>query len=68
MPFAAALSAHPVSSHATGEVLGQLFEAAGPHPDLLVILATPGHRGALEDIAATGVLGAPLEQLITHTS
>jgi small ligand-binding sensory domain FIST len=51
--FAAALSAHPVSSHATGEVVGRLFEANGPRPDLVVLLATPGHRGALEDIVAT---------------
>jgi small ligand-binding sensory domain FIST len=51
--FATALSAHPISSHATGEVVGQLLEAVGAHQDLLVLLATPGHRGALEDIVAT---------------
>jgi small ligand-binding sensory domain FIST len=50
--FAVAVSVHPVSSRATGEVVGQLFEAVGPDADLVVLLATPGHRGALEDIAA----------------
>jgi small ligand-binding sensory domain FIST len=50
--FAVAVSVHPVSSLATGEIIGQLLETAGPHADLVVLLATPGHRGALEDIAA----------------
>ena len=53
MPFAAAFSAHPISSFATGEVVGRLFETAGAGPDVVVLLATPGHRGALDDIVAT---------------
>ncbi|MBO0694182.1 MAG: hypothetical protein J2P58_14855, partial [Acidimicrobiaceae bacterium] len=51
MPFAAALSTHPVSSVATGELIGQVIEELGSHPDVALLLATPGHAGALEDIA-----------------
>jgi small ligand-binding sensory domain FIST len=52
VPFAAALSTHPVSSHATGELIGQVIEEVGSHPDVALLLATPGHAGALEDVAA----------------
>jgi small ligand-binding sensory domain FIST len=51
VPFGAAVSVHPVSSHATGEVIGQVIEEVGTHPDAAVLLVTPGHAGALEDIA-----------------
>jgi len=51
MPYAAALSTHPVSSHATGELIGQVIEEVGSHPDVAILLATPGHAGALEDVA-----------------
>jgi small ligand-binding sensory domain FIST len=53
VPFAAAVSMHPVPAYATGEVIGQLAEKLGVGPDLLVVAARPGHAGALEDIAAT---------------
>lgn len=52
MPFAAALSSHPVTAHATGEVIGQVIDEIGAHPDLAVLVASPGHMGALEDAAA----------------
>jgi small ligand-binding sensory domain FIST len=53
VPFAAAVSVHPVTAHATGEVIGRVVEEVGTHPDLVVLLATPGHAGALEDVART---------------
>jgi small ligand-binding sensory domain FIST len=51
--FASALSEHPVAAHATGEVIGQVLEAGGPEPDLAVLVTSPGHAGALEDIVGT---------------
>jgi small ligand-binding sensory domain FIST len=51
VPFAAAVSVHPMTAHATGEVIGRVVEEVGTHPDLVVLLATPGHAGALEDVA-----------------
>jgi small ligand-binding sensory domain FIST len=53
MPFASALSEHPVPSLATGEVIGAVLEALGERPDLVVLTVTRPHLGALEDIAAT---------------
>jgi len=52
VPFAAALSQHPVPATAVGEVLGQVLEQLGPAPDLAVLFVTPPHAGALEDAAA----------------
>lgn len=51
MPFAAARSGHPVTAHATGEVVGEIVEQLGLHPDLALLAVTPGHAGALEDAA-----------------
>lgn len=54
MPFAAALSEHPLATHATGEVVGQVLERLGGRtPDLAVLFVTDAHGGALEDIGAT---------------
>lgn len=53
MPYAAAVSAHPVPSYAVGEVVGQLLESIGPEPDLLVLFAGASHTGALEDVVRT---------------
>ena len=50
--FAAALSEHPVTAHAVGEVAGQVLEAVGEEPDLVTLFVTPPHAGALEDAAA----------------
>ena len=51
MPFAAAMSEHPIATHATGEVVGQVLEALGDRPDLAVVFVTAPNGGALEDIA-----------------
>jgi small ligand-binding sensory domain FIST len=53
MPFASALSEHPVPAYATGEVCGQVLESVGAHPDLAVVFTTLAHAGALEDVVAT---------------
>ena len=53
MPFASALSVHPVASHAIGEVTGEVLETIGDRPDLVVVTVTRAHGGALEDIVAT---------------
>ncbi len=53
LSFASALSEHPVTSHATGEVTGAVLETIGDRPDLVMVTATPPHAGALEDIVAT---------------
>jgi len=52
MPYAAAMSEHPIATHATGEVLGQVLEQLGDAPDLAVVFVTAPHAGALEDIAS----------------
>lgn len=53
MPFAAALSQHPVPADAIGEVVGDVLERIGAGPDLAVLFVTPPHAGALEDAAGT---------------
>lgn len=53
MPFAAALSSHPVAATAIGEIVGQVLDRVGPEPDLAVLFATAPHTGALEDVVAT---------------
>lgn len=52
MPFAAAVSRHPVASHATGEVLGAVLEELAVPPEVAVLTATGAFAGALDDIAA----------------
>ena len=51
VPFAAALSEHPVTAIAIGEVVGQVLERIGPGPDLALLFVTAAHAGALEDAA-----------------
>ncbi|MDQ2727499.1 MAG: hypothetical protein M3Y91_06475 [Actinomycetota bacterium] len=41
-----------MTAHATGEVVGQVIDAIGAHPDLAVLVASQSHTGALEDAAA----------------
>jgi len=53
MPFAAALSEHPVPAYATGEVCGQVLEGVGAHPDLAIVFTTLAHAGALDDVVTT---------------
>ena len=49
--FAAALSQHPVASHAVGEVAGEVLDAfAGDEPDLLVLFVSPHFVGAMDDL------------------
>ncbi|MBA2281732.1 MAG: FIST C-terminal domain-containing protein [Acidimicrobiia bacterium] len=50
---AAGLSAHPLATQATGEVLGEVLERIGEAPDLAVLFASTAHTGAVEDIVAT---------------
>ncbi len=52
-PFASALSEHPVTSQATGEVTGAVLESVGDRPDLAIVTTTGAHAGALEDIVGT---------------
>lgn len=52
MPFAAALSQHPVLATAVGEVAGEVLERLGPAPDLALLFVTPPHAGGLEDAAS----------------
>jgi small ligand-binding sensory domain FIST len=48
--FGSAISEHPVSAIATGEVVGAVLEAVGESPGLAVCFVTPGHAGAFEDV------------------
>ncbi len=52
MPFAAAISEHPVAADAVGEVLGELVEAVGTGPDLVVVFAGGAHAEFLGEVAA----------------
>jgi small ligand-binding sensory domain FIST len=52
MPFAAALSEHPIAVHATGEVVGSVLDELGGPPDVATLFVTGAHVGAFEDIAA----------------
>lgn len=52
MRTAAALSEHPLATHALGECVGHLLDTGGTAPDVLVVLSTGPHTGVLEDIVA----------------
>jgi len=62
MPFASAISEHPVTAHAVGEVAGSVLEELGERPDLAVVFVTPPHAGALED--AVGAIDELLHPLV----
>ncbi|HUC36279.1 MAG TPA: FIST N-terminal domain-containing protein [Acidimicrobiales bacterium] len=62
MPFAAALSEHPITAHAVGEVAGAVLEELGERPDLAMVFVTPPHAGALED--AVGAIDELLHPLV----
>jgi small ligand-binding sensory domain FIST len=56
VPFASALSQHPVAAEATGEVVGQVLEQLqhlDTVPDLAVMFCSPDHADAVGDIAET---------------
>jgi len=77
VPFAAALSEHPESAQAVGECLGQLLDAHGPHPDLVLLFAAGDHGrrvgamaaamrallrpGCLVGVTADAIIGGPRE-------
>ncbi len=50
MRFAAALSEHPDTASAAGEVAGQVLEALGGPADLALLFVTSHHGGALADV------------------
>jgi small ligand-binding sensory domain FIST len=52
MPFAAALSEHPVAAEAVGEVLGSIVEQRGVEPDLVVVFASAAHVEFLGEISS----------------
>jgi small ligand-binding sensory domain FIST len=59
--YAAAVSGHPLATHAVGEVAGELLDGlGGATPDLLVWFVSPHHVGAMEDIhrALDSLIGA----------
>jgi len=51
--FGAALSEHPLPTHAIGEVVGQVAEAVGDAPDAAVLFVTAPLTGVLEDLLTT---------------
>ena len=53
MPFAAAMSQHPLATHAVGEVVGEVLDRLGDEPDAALLFVTGPFAGAMEDIAAT---------------
>lgn len=72
MPFASAISQHPIASQAIGEVSGAVLESIGDRPDLVLVTVTRPHAGALEDIVTTvsavlhplAILGCAAESVI----
>ena len=51
--FAAAISEHPITATAVGEVVGHVLEQLGEEPpDLALLFVTAPHGGAIEDAAA----------------
>ncbi len=75
--YGAALSEHPDSASAVGEVIGEILEAVGPSPDLAVLFTSASHRETIQEMAdaihqvlapaaligttAVSVIGGPLE-------
>jgi small ligand-binding sensory domain FIST len=53
MNFGAAISEHPLTTQATGEVVGQVLEEVGEEPDLAVLFVTTPHLGLMAEIAET---------------
>ena len=50
--FAAAVSLHPIASHAGAEVVGEVVERIGTGPDVAIVFVTPAFGGALEDLCS----------------
>ena len=57
MPFAAALSEHPLATHAIGEIVGDILDQLaledGEAVDFATVFVTAPHVGVLEDVAST---------------
>ena len=53
MSFASAMSEHPLTAHAMGEVTGSVLEQIGDRPDFAFTVVTAPHAGALEDAVRT---------------
>ena len=53
MPFAAELSAHPVSAQALGEAVGQILDTLGPEPDLAVLFITAHHLPLIDELVGS---------------
>lgn len=68
MRCAAALSTHPIPSHATGDVIADLLQKADRNPDLLVVFITPAFAGAAEDIRAAMQLVLKPAQFVLASS
>jgi len=58
VPYAAALSEHPLPTHAAGEVVGEVLEQLGDRPDVAVLFVNARLAGVIEDLVTTvrGVL------------
>lgn len=51
---AAAISEHPLPTHAVGDAVGEVLDALGStRPDLAAVFVTGNHAGVLEDIGRT---------------
>ncbi len=75
--YGAALSEHPSSASAAGEVIGEILEVVGPSPDLAVLFTSAAHGESIGEVAeaihrvlapnvlvgatAVSVIGGPLE-------
>jgi small ligand-binding sensory domain FIST len=69
MQSAAALSTHPIASHATGDVIADILDLGRTSPDLAIVFATSAFSGASEDILrAIDVLLTPTKLLFVSSS
>jgi small ligand-binding sensory domain FIST len=53
MNFGAAISEHPLTTQAAGEVVGEVLEQVGEGPDLAVLFVSAAHLGLMAEIAET---------------
>ena len=69
MESAAALSTHPIASHATGDVIADILDRGNASPDLAIVFATSAFSGASEDILhAIDALLSPTKLLFVSSS
>jgi small ligand-binding sensory domain FIST len=76
VPFAAAISQHPLATHAVGEAVGQILDQIGEAPDAVVVFVTAPFAGATEDIVAAiratlrpgAVVGATAASVLAGTT